>query len=558
MLASIPNSPRIHRPAYVLIAVLIVIVVLSLAAYRFSDSMVSEYRAGVRTSELAQARAAAVSGVHYAAAVLADRETLITQVGDPLNNPDWFQDILVRSNPTNSNKELRFSIVSVAPVAPGVYEQRFGVSDEGGKLNINAMIANDPTGKALYDALMKLPNMTAEVADAIVDWVDADDIPGNPDTGGGGTGGAEMAYYEALNPPYKVKNGPLNSLDELLLVKGVTPQLLYGTDRNRNGLADDGGAALDRGWSDYLTVHGRELNIDSSGQLRIWINGDDPRAVYNALISAVGDEMAAYIMGWKLFGRQAQTRLDDNGNPIPNQPGGGKGGGKGGGGKGGGGKGGGGSQQKVRVGGLDELIAAVETRLESTSSSGGAINSIVDLIQTRLTLPRTSGSGGGGQGGNPSETVVYYSPLNDPSRRTELLPLLLDKTTTKEAVELIPRLNVLTAPREVIAGLPGLEETDVDAILSAREGLTFGDPASQNTAWLITAANLSRNKFKRIEKYVTGTSMIYRVESIGYFTGGGTAARVEAIIDTNMGAPRIVFFRELSDLDSPRAYRPQQ
>lgn len=604
---------RSAREAYVLIAVLVVIVVLSLAAYRFSDSMVSEYRAGVRTKDMAQVRAAAVSGIHYAAALLADHDTLVNQVGDPFNNPAWFQDVVVRSDPNNPGKELRFSIISVAAVGAGSYEQRFGVIDEGGKLNINSMIANDPKGKTLFDALMKLPNMTPEVADNIVDWVDKDDIAGNPDTGGGGTAGAEMAHYQSMNPPYKVKNGPLNSIDELLLVSGVTPQLLYGTDRNRNGVADDGGAGLDRGWADYLTVHGRELNVDSTGALRIWINSDDPKAVYPALIQAVGDEMAAYIMAAKLLGNP--TQLDENGNPVQtvkinvgqqggsgggqgggNQgggkgggnQGGGKGGGKGGGGKGGGGKGGGGitatlsggSQQKVRVAGLDELIAAVETKLENASSSGRAINSITDLIQTRITLPRTgdsnsggsgggSGKGGGGKGGGGkggggsggggnSETVVYNSPLNDSNQRGELLPLLLDKTSTKEAVDMFPRINARTAPREVLLGLPGLEEADVDAIISARDGLVPSDPASQNAAWLITSANLDRNKFKRIEKFVTSSSMVYRVEAVGYFANGGTAARVEALIDTNLGAPRIIYFRELSDLDSPRAYRPGQ
>ena len=303
-----------------LIAVLIVIVVLSLMAYRFSDSMVSEYRAGVRTADTAKVRAAAVSGIHYAMALLSDRDTLMNQVGDPFNNPSYFQDIVVGTDPNNPNKELRFSIIAVVPTAPGVYEQRYGVIDEAGKLNINAMIANDPKGKALYDALMKLPNMTPEVADAIVDWVDADDIPGNPDTGGGGTPGAESAYYQGLAAPYMAKNGPLNSLDELLLVKGVTPQLLYGTDRNRNGISDDNGSYLDRGWSDYLTVHGRELNTDSTGALRIWINGDDPKAVYQVLVSTVGDEMAAYIMAWKLLGTSAQRASTPTATPFRTSP----------------------------------------------------------------------------------------------------------------------------------------------------------------------------------------------------------------------------------------------
>jgi hypothetical protein len=135
------------------------------------------------------------------------------------------------------------------------------------------------------------------------------------------------------------------------------------------------------------------------------------------------------------------------------------------------------------------------------------------------------------------------------------LPTLLDKIATREAVELVPRLNVNTAPREVLLGLPGLVEADVDAIVGARDGITAGTLETTTGAWLVTAANLPPSKFRGIEKYVTGTSMTYRVQSVGYVTGG-PVVRVEAVIDTNLGAPRIVFFRDLTDLDSPRGFPP--
>ena len=38
------------------------------------------------------------------------------------------------------------------------------------------------------------------------------------------------------NPPYAPRNGPLGSIEELLLVRGVTPALLFGADLNRNGV----------------------------------------------------------------------------------------------------------------------------------------------------------------------------------------------------------------------------------------------------------------------------------------------------------------------------------
>ena len=77
-------------------------------------------------------------------------------------------------------------------------------------------------------------------------------------------------------------------------------------------------------------------------------------------------------------------------------------------------------------------------------------------------------------------------------------------------------------------------------------------------AWLLTEAGLSVSKFRNLERLITGTSMVYRVEVVGYFAEGGPTARVEAVIDSNLGAPRILYFRDLGDLDQPRAYSPQR
>jgi hypothetical protein len=111
-----------------------------------------------------------------------------------------------------------------------------------------------------------------------------------------------------------------------------------------------------------------------------------------------------------------------------------------------------------------------------------------------------------------------------------------------------PRVNVNTAPPEVISALPGLTPEDVDMILAIRGSQDPLDPATTTGAWLVTEANLTPTKFRDLEKYVTGKTMTYRVQSVGYFGQGGPVARVEAVIDTNQGHPRIVYYRDLTDL----------
>ncbi len=97
------------------------------------------------------------------------------------------------------------------------------VEDERGKLNLN-LLSNlqDPQSKNTvvlrYKRLFEMVQADPRVVDAIIDWVDQDEIP-EPD-------GAESSYYQTLRPPYKAANAPLQSFDELRMVKGMTPDIL--------------------------------------------------------------------------------------------------------------------------------------------------------------------------------------------------------------------------------------------------------------------------------------------------------------------------------------------
>jgi DNA uptake protein ComE-like DNA-binding protein len=119
--------------------------------------------------------------------------------------------------------------------------------------------------------------MLEEIADAIIDWRDQDDTPSE--------GGAEGGYYENLPFGYMARNGPLRTIRELLLIKDVTPEMLYGEDTNFNGQLDyneqdgdesppndDGDSELDKGWIAYLTCYSYDNNKDAEGNQKININ----------------------------------------------------------------------------------------------------------------------------------------------------------------------------------------------------------------------------------------------------------------------------------------------
>ncbi len=95
-----------------------------------------------------------------------------------------------------------------------------GFSDEDRKINLNALnAANSPIFRELL-LLLGADSYTADViAAASVDWHDADSEVSL------GNLGEEGRVYESLKRPYKCKNRPFDQVEELLLVKGMTPEL---------------------------------------------------------------------------------------------------------------------------------------------------------------------------------------------------------------------------------------------------------------------------------------------------------------------------------------------
>jgi type II secretory pathway component PulK len=566
----IRRSGGAPRRGIAMIAVLIVVAILALAAYRFSDLMLAEQQAADSYGRGTQARAAAISGVHYAAAQLAQSGSK-NQNGTVPNffyNPALFQAVLVQDGDT-PRQRARFSIVS--PVDPdtaaaGGLNQSFlyGVTDETGKLNINALLKLDSSGNILYNVLMQLPNMTDAIANSIVFWVDPKATQR--------ASGATDEYYGSLDPPYHAKNAPLDQIEELLFVQGVTPQLLFGNDRNRNGILDpdedEGAGALDMGWSAYLTVYSRELNVDSQGNPRIYINDPDLTSLQTYMTNAgFDDTVTTFVIAARMYGLTAANNGSDSGN------GGGSNGSGGNGSSGGGGSPMGQqvSSTTVTQNGVTSVAITLGGGSSSQGAGGGATMAARGSL-TRGTLGNVQPGGGGSQnisslyalinatvtipGSNGQPGTTYPSPLSDTGSIKQYLPMILDKLTTKKGGSIPARVNVNTAPSTVLAalapnGTPLLDVSTLQLILGSRPSYSTGDtpdPIFQTPAWLITEANVPVSKMQSLEQYITARSQVFRVQSLGHFDSGGPVARVEAVIDTNAGRPRIIYFRDLTSL----------
>jgi len=112
----------------------------------------------------------------------------------------------------------------------GEGEFSVGITDESGKIDINAM--TDANSIVLRNLLKNLGVQEEEVntiVDSMLDWKDADDLHH--------LSGAEDDYYMSLPNPYKAKNANFDTLEELLLVKGMTSEILYG-NKEKKGIID--------------------------------------------------------------------------------------------------------------------------------------------------------------------------------------------------------------------------------------------------------------------------------------------------------------------------------
>lgn len=97
----------------------------------------------------------------------------------------------------------------------------YGARDEERKININMSkltAGNKTEYTKILDRLLPDPEgeealTRSDVVNAIIDWQDVE----------GMAGVAENSYYEGLEHPYKCKNSDFDFIEELLLVKGVTP-----------------------------------------------------------------------------------------------------------------------------------------------------------------------------------------------------------------------------------------------------------------------------------------------------------------------------------------------
>jgi type II secretory pathway component PulK len=257
-----------------LIIVLFLSALLTLLMYTFLREMQVEYGLATSIGREAQARQLAWSAVEKASVILAAETSPVAGPSSKwFDDPDEWYEVELGDGV--------YSMIRMTPEADG--KLRYGIMDEAARFNLNTIPK---------EILLKLPKATEEIADAIIDWRDADENQ-QPS-------GAENSYYQSLPKPYRCKNTPFTTVEELLLVKGMTPEILYGEDWNQNGIldanendgdksppADNSDGILDFGFIAFLTVHTYERNVSNDGQPRVDLNTATPEQLQQTLGSVL-------------------------------------------------------------------------------------------------------------------------------------------------------------------------------------------------------------------------------------------------------------------------------
>jgi len=300
--ANIEVFHRAQRGSVLVIVLWIAFGLVSLALY-FANSMNFELRASDnRVSAMAadQAIEGAARYINYLLAqqvtngsngvflALSDAQSRAVPVGDA---HFWFI-----GRDTNT------------PVGAG--RMCFGLVDEASKLNLN-LAANHPL--IASNQIIWLPRMTADLTQAILDWVDTN---GN---------GPTVTYYAMQQPSYQCKCDSFETVDELRLLYGADMDTLVGEDANRNGILDPNetddnqNGMLDPGVLEYFTVYTREPNTNSSGTARVNVSSvsSGSTQLISLLQTNFGTTRATQILSSLGVGSNSSQKKGNNNSPSP-------------------------------------------------------------------------------------------------------------------------------------------------------------------------------------------------------------------------------------------------
>lgn len=239
------NHKNNKDKGFVLIAVLILIAILVVIIFEFA------FNARLKL-HLAQNYNNADKAINCAESGLAIAKSIITET----------QNAIAGIEP-EQNQTSALSAPRTLQVPNGT--STIVITEESGKLNVNKL--KNTAGKIdkekvshLLRIFEKIQNQLPEasifapsIIANIIDFTDPDDKISELTLAGIKIQGSESKYYQSLENPYPCKNAPLAAIEELLLVKEISTEILNGFTSQTNDQT-----ATIPGLKQYLTVYGND------------------------------------------------------------------------------------------------------------------------------------------------------------------------------------------------------------------------------------------------------------------------------------------------------------
>lgn len=457
--------------------VVIVIWSLAIAAVIVAATQLIAFRQATMGREAlarVQARWAARAGIEETLAVL-EYHTENPDADDALQ---MFLDLEACADGelTTGSWSIRHSIDGI---------EKKGPLDESSKVNIN---------RVTRQQLLNLPNMTFDVADAIVDWRDADNEVGGL--------GAERDYYLNRDLGYQPRNADFRSIAELEMVAGAWPEYVRGEDANLNGRLDpnendgnetppddDADGQLDEGWAGVLTAKTTLSKVGMSGEARVNLRATTPEILQER---------------FGLDAEQAKALADYMKNPQST---------------------------------MESLLA---TDLGTLSQGGG---------RAGMGQPRAGGTGGGanqaagrrsgrssgGQGRAGGQSAVK-ALSTDQLRRVFAEGMVINPEKESPG-----KVNLNTVSVRTLKEVLGLDSSTVDAILNLRAGRQGGITSIVD---LIGTNRITPQSITGLATQADVTSQVFTVNSRGRSESTGLEVEITAVVDRSTLPARILEYRE--------------
>jgi general secretion pathway protein K len=200
------RTPRKTERGVALLASMMGIALMTIVIMDFTSATMLGYRSAANQANEMRAEYLARSGVQVGIAILAQDARKDAQSDKPYDGLDKFW-------------ATPFPPI---PISGGLAS--VSIVDETRKINVNDLVDTENGGVKADKAqmlirLFAVTNVPQEILPALIDWLDPDSVTS--------PGGAEADYYMRLMPPYAPRNGPMPTIGDLRMVRGVDDAIFF-------------------------------------------------------------------------------------------------------------------------------------------------------------------------------------------------------------------------------------------------------------------------------------------------------------------------------------------